>query len=56
MNAFLEITKGIASGLCLGDVLHLIVTVTAKRMDVKICSTGFSMERTRSMLVLENEN
>src|SRR5512139_2025195 len=38
INALLEISKAIASGLYLEDVLRLIVTVTAKLMDSKICS------------------
>jgi signal transduction histidine kinase len=38
VNALLEISKAIASGLYLEDVLRLIVTVTANVMDSKICS------------------
>ncbi|OGQ11719.1 MAG: hypothetical protein A2026_21995 [Deltaproteobacteria bacterium RBG_19FT_COMBO_46_12] len=38
VNALLEISKAIASGLYLEDVLRLIVTVTANLMDSKICS------------------
>jgi signal transduction histidine kinase/putative methionine-R-sulfoxide reductase with GAF domain len=38
INALLEISKAIASGLYLEDVLRLIVTVTARVMDSKICS------------------
>ena len=38
INALLEISKAIASGLYLGDVLRVIVTVTAKMMDSKVCS------------------
>lgn len=38
VNALLEISKAITSGLYLEDVLRLIVTVTAKVMDSKICS------------------
>jgi signal transduction histidine kinase len=38
INALLEISKAIASGLYLEDVLRLIVTVTANVMDSKICS------------------
>ena len=38
INALLEISKAIASGLYLEDVLRLIVTVTANLMDSKICS------------------
>jgi signal transduction histidine kinase/putative methionine-R-sulfoxide reductase with GAF domain len=38
INALLEISKAIASGLYLEDVLRLIVTVTANVMNSKICS------------------
>src|SRR5574342_122514 len=38
INALLEISKAIASGLYLEDVFRLIVTVTANIMDSKICS------------------
>jgi len=38
INALLEISKAIASGLYLEDILRLIVTVTANLMDSKICS------------------
>jgi len=38
INALLEISKAIASGLYLEDVLRLIVKVTANLMDSKICS------------------
>jgi len=38
INALLEISKAISSGFYLEDVLRLIVTVTAKVMDSKICS------------------
>jgi signal transduction histidine kinase len=38
INALLEISKAIASGLYLEDVLRLIVTVTANVMHSKICS------------------
>lgn len=38
INALLEISRAIASGLYLDDVLRLIVTVTANLMDSKICS------------------
>jgi signal transduction histidine kinase/putative methionine-R-sulfoxide reductase with GAF domain len=38
INALLEISKAIASGLYLEDVLRLIVTVTANLMNSKICS------------------
>ncbi len=45
INALLEISKAIASGLYLEDVLRLIVTVTAKVMDSKICSLWILDER-----------
>jgi len=38
INALLEISKAIASGLYLEDILRLIVTVTANVMNSKICS------------------
>jgi len=38
INALLEISKAIASGLYLEDILRLIVKVTANLMDSKICS------------------
>jgi signal transduction histidine kinase/putative methionine-R-sulfoxide reductase with GAF domain len=38
INALLEVSKAISSGFYLGDVLRLIVTVTANLMDSKICS------------------
>jgi signal transduction histidine kinase len=38
INALLEISKAISSGLYLEDVLRLIVTVTANVMSSKICS------------------
>jgi len=38
INALLEISKAISSGFYLGDVLRLIVTVTANLMDSKVCS------------------
>lgn len=45
INALLEISKAITSGLYLEDVLRLIVTVTAKVMDSKICSLWILDER-----------
>ncbi len=45
INALLEISKAIASGLYLEDVLRLIVTVTAQVMDSKICSLWILDER-----------
>lgn len=45
VNALLEISKAIASGLYLEDVLRLIVTVTANVMDSKICSLWILDER-----------
>lgn len=38
IDALVEISRAIASGLYLEDVLRLIVTVTANLMDSKICS------------------
>ncbi len=49
INALLEISKAIASGLYLGDVLRLIVTVTAKVMDSKICSLWILDEKDRKL-------
>src|SRR5574342_694668 len=45
INALLEISKAIASGLYLEDVLRLIVTVTANLMNSKICSLWMFDER-----------
>lgn len=45
INALLEISKAIASGLYLEDVLRLIVTVTANVMNSKICSLWILDER-----------
>jgi two-component system sensor histidine kinase HydH len=49
INAFLEITKAITSGLYLEDVLRLIVTVTAKVMDSKICSLWILDEKDQKL-------
>ena len=49
INALLEISKAIASGLYLEDVLRLIVTVTANLMDSKICSLWIFDERNRKL-------
>ena len=49
INALLEISKAIASGLYLEDVLRLIVTVTANMMDSKICSLWILDERNRKL-------
>jgi len=49
INALLEISKAIASGLYLEDVLRLIVTVTAKVMDSKICSLWILDERDQKL-------
>jgi signal transduction histidine kinase len=49
INALLEISKAIASGLYLGDVLRLIVTVTAKVMDSKICSLWILDEKDQKL-------
>lgn len=49
INALLEISKAIASGLYLGDVLRLIVTITAKVMDSKICSLWILDEKDQKL-------
>ncbi len=49
INALLEITKAITSGLYLDDVLRLIVSVTAKVMDSKICSLWILDEKDRKL-------
>jgi two-component system sensor histidine kinase HydH len=49
INALLEISKAIASGLYLEDVLRLIVTVTANLMDSKICSLWIFDEREQKL-------
>jgi signal transduction histidine kinase/putative methionine-R-sulfoxide reductase with GAF domain len=49
INALLEISKAIASGLYLEDVLRLIVTVTANVMDSKICSLWILDEKDRKL-------
>ena len=49
INALLEISKAIASGLYLEDVLRLIVTVTANVMDSKICSLWILDERDKRL-------
>src|SRR5512136_2402382 len=49
INALLEISKAIASGLYLGDVLRLIVTVTANVMDSKICSLWILDEKEQKL-------
>jgi signal transduction histidine kinase/putative methionine-R-sulfoxide reductase with GAF domain len=49
INAFLEITKAITSGLYLEDVLRLIVTVTANVMDSKICSLWILDEKDKKL-------
>jgi len=49
INALLEISKAISSGLYLEDVLRLIVTVTAKVMDSKICSLWILDEKDRKL-------
>jgi signal transduction histidine kinase/putative methionine-R-sulfoxide reductase with GAF domain len=49
INALLEISKAIASGLYLEDVLRLIVTVTARVMDSKICSLWILDEKDRKL-------
>ena len=49
INALLEISKAISSGLYLEDVLRLIVTVTANLMDSKICSLWILDEKTNKL-------
>ena len=49
INALLEISKAITSGLYLEDVLRLIVTVTANLMDSKICSLCILDEKTNKL-------
>ena len=49
INALLEITKAITSGLYLEDVLRLIVTVTARVMDSKICSLWILDEKDQKL-------
>jgi len=49
INALLEISKAIASGLYLEDILRLIVTVTANLMDSKICSLWILDERDQKL-------
>ncbi|NWG03280.1 MAG: GAF domain-containing protein [Syntrophaceae bacterium] len=49
INALLEISKAIASGLYLEDVLRLIVTVTANLMDSKICSLWILDEKNQKL-------
>ena len=49
INALLEISKAIASGLYLEDVLRLIVTVTANVMDSKICSLWILDEKDQKL-------
>jgi signal transduction histidine kinase/putative methionine-R-sulfoxide reductase with GAF domain len=49
INALFEISKAIASGLYLEDVLRLIVTVTANIMNSKICSLWILDEKDRRL-------
>src|SRR5512136_1605765 len=49
INALLEISKAIASGLYLEDVLRLIVTVTANVMNSKICSLWILDEKDKKL-------
>jgi len=49
INALLEISKAIASGLYLEDVLRMIVTVTANLMDSKICSLWILDEKDQKL-------
>ncbi len=49
VNALLEISKAIASGLYLEDILRLIVTVTARVMNSKICSLWILDEKDKRL-------
>jgi signal transduction histidine kinase/putative methionine-R-sulfoxide reductase with GAF domain len=49
INALLDISKAIASGLYLEDVLRLIVTVTANLMNSKICSLWILDEKDQKL-------
>jgi len=49
INALLEISKAIASGLYLEDVLRLIVSVTARVMNSKICSLWILDEKDQKL-------
>jgi signal transduction histidine kinase len=49
INALLEISKAITSGLYLEDVLRLIVTVTANLMDSEICSLWILDEKDQKL-------
>ena len=49
INSLLEISKAIASGLYLEDILRLIVTVTANLMDSKICSLWILDEKDQKL-------
>ena len=51
VNALLEISQAIASGLYLEDVLRLIVTVTANLMDSKICSLWILDEKNQKLKI-----
>jgi len=51
INALLEISKAIASGHYLEDVLRLIVTVTARAMDSKICSLWILDEKDQKLKI-----
>ena len=51
VNALFEISKAIASGLYLEDVLRLIVTVTANLMDSKICSLWILDEKEKVLRI-----
>lgn len=49
INALLEISKAIASGFYLEDILRLIVTVTANVMNSKICSLWILDEKEKRL-------
>src|SRR4030042_932192 len=56
INALLEISKAIASGLYLEDVLRLIVTVTANVMDSKICSLWILDEKDNMLKIKASQS
>jgi signal transduction histidine kinase/putative methionine-R-sulfoxide reductase with GAF domain len=56
INALLEISKAITSGLYLEDVLRLIVTVTANVMDSKICSLWILDEKDQKLKLKDTQS
>jgi len=51
LEAISKVSKTITSNLYLGDILKLIVTVTAEIMDSKICSLMLIDEKTRELVL-----